>query len=314
VKGGGTLYVSGDASYDLFRRRTLTSRLTELCGVEFVAERYPNIACDANKGLPAEIGGQSVTVNPAIAVKPASAEVLLAAGDDAKTPVLLRHSLGKGRVVYSTWPLEFDQGFDEKIAERNALVYRSVLAAAGFAADAPPEGTPGPALPITVPLAGATGKLWVNPTDQGLSAYTGGGDVSIKLAPNRSGLAVWAKNGNLLALEEGESAHVVTYALDREDLRTSKQLCVLPLTEGTVRFDTRASWANPVAIVGEVVGGQWVEYERLEAPVKAGSIRLDIDQDRCFSIIVVAEEAQVKECTTRVVRSLTEPWRARPKG
>jgi hypothetical protein len=315
AKEGGTLYVSGDVSYDMFRRRTKAERLKELCGVEFLAERYPNIACDEKTGLPAEVGGKQVTVKPAISVRPAGGQVVVAASDAGSTPVLVRNDLGAGRVLFSTWPLERDQGFAEGIPERNAGVYSLVLGAAGFD-DWPPEGAAGPQLPVSVALAGkaAHAHLYVNPTDSPVAAWTEHAGPALTLAPHRSGLAVWGEKGELLAFEDGRGAHFISYSLDGQDVRDSKQLCVLPLTEGTVRFDTRAEWTKPVAVVGEVKDGRWVEYERLEAPVRGGSVRLETDQDRCFSIIVLTEESQLKDCTARLARSLTEPWRVLPKG
>ncbi|HEY5910929.1 MAG TPA: hypothetical protein VJA21_10040, partial [Verrucomicrobiae bacterium] len=47
VRQGGCLYVSGDISYDEFRRRSRTNRLEELCGARFLAEVYPNIRVNA---------------------------------------------------------------------------------------------------------------------------------------------------------------------------------------------------------------------------------------------------------------------------
>jgi hypothetical protein len=112
-----------------------------------------------------------------------------------------------------------------------------------------------------------------------------------------------------VAFENGEGAHFMAYPLEACDLRDSTRLCLLPLTEGRLRLETRVDWRKPVAVVGEVKAGRWVEYERIEAPVQGGAVGLDIDPDRCFSIILVAEESQVGECTRRLERSLTEPWR-----
>jgi len=115
----------------------------------------------------------------------------------------------------------------------------------------------------------------------------------------------------LLAFEEGSGAHFMAYSLGRDDARASKQLCLLPLTEGKLELSTRADWSKPVAVVGEVRGGEWVEYERIDAPVKGGALGLEIDRDRCFSIVLIAEEGQVGQCARKVVRSLREPWAAR---
>jgi hypothetical protein len=118
----------------------------------------------------------------------------------------------------------------------------------------------------------------------------------------------------VLAYEGGRSAHFACYALDHRDVRQSKQLCVLPLTEGRVSIDTEADWRAPVAVVGEVVGGEWTEYERIELAPGAKTLRIPIDGDRCFSILVVAEADDVARSVSRVERSLTEPWRALPRS
>jgi hypothetical protein len=187
-----------------------------------------------------------------------------------------------------------------------------ILGAAGFD-DWPPEGAAGPQLPVCVPLTGSAdhAHVYVNPTEADVDAWTEHGGPGLTLAPHRTGLAAWGDKGKLLAFEDGKGAHCMCYSLDEQDVRDSTQLCVLPLTEGTLRFDTRAGWTKPVAVVGEIRAGEWVEYERIKAPVKGQSIRLEIDQDRCFSIILVAEESRLQECTRRLERSLTEPWRLR---
>ncbi|MBC7288573.1 MAG: hypothetical protein H5T86_11145, partial [Armatimonadetes bacterium] len=105
VRRGGTLYVSGDLSYDERGRRTKASRLTELCGVEDGGALY------APRGLPderlpvtphiAEI--ESYSAAPCLTVKPLAASLLASAGD---VPALLENSVGQGRVLLSTAPLE----------------------------------------------------------------------------------------------------------------------------------------------------------------------------------------------------------------
>src|SRR6185437_839854 len=43
VERGGQLYLSGDISLDGLRNRTKTHRLRDLCGLDFVSQRYPNL-------------------------------------------------------------------------------------------------------------------------------------------------------------------------------------------------------------------------------------------------------------------------------
>jgi hypothetical protein len=122
-------------------------------------------------------------------------------------------------------------------------------------------------------------------------------------------LAVRGGNGELLALEDGRGAHYMAYSLDGRDVRDSTQVCLLPLGQGLAALPTRAAWSSPVAVVGEVKGGEWVTYERVPVRARGGALEVEIDQDRCFSIVVIAEESAAGDCTSRVVRSLNEPWR-----
>jgi hypothetical protein len=168
-------------------------------------------------------------------------------------------------------------------------------------------------LPVTLPLSGSAGRAdtYVNPTDGRLRAWSANEPLALGLAPNRTGLAVWGRHGELLALERADEAHCAAYSLDRQDLRQSKQLCILPLTEGELRLPTEADWRQPIAVVGEVIDGRWIEYDRLDLERRGSSLRIPIDQDRCLSILLVAEPGSVGSCAKALVRSLTEPWRLR---
>ena len=109
VRGGGTLLVTGDFSYDPDRRRAATARLGELAGVEFLAENYPNVQRHAGRDVIADLspfGLGSHVLRPGVQVKPISAEVLGQSADGQ--PVLLRNTVGRGSVYYLTDPVELD--------------------------------------------------------------------------------------------------------------------------------------------------------------------------------------------------------------
>src|SRR5208337_2065358 len=104
VEGGGTLYVSGDISYDPERKRTRTERLGKLLGVEFLKENYSNIQFEGNK---ARIRISQPFFNfkdyegyPCIQVRPLTAEIIAQTSDGQ--PVILTGKVGSGRVFYST--------------------------------------------------------------------------------------------------------------------------------------------------------------------------------------------------------------------
>ena len=109
MRGGGTLLVTGDFSYDAQRRRTAASRLAELAGVEFTAENYPNIERQRGSDASAEfslpgLGPQKI--RPCVRVRPVSAEVLGKTMDGQA--VLVRNAVGRGQVYYFSDPAELD--------------------------------------------------------------------------------------------------------------------------------------------------------------------------------------------------------------
>lgn len=108
VQSGGSLYVSGDISYDPQRNRTRSQRLSKLCGVDFEAENYPNIVFAAHPQRIGTSGGlaplRSYEGFPCIRVRPRTAEVLARTTDGS--PVIVTNQVSRGRVLYSTDVLE----------------------------------------------------------------------------------------------------------------------------------------------------------------------------------------------------------------
>ncbi len=110
VRRGGTLYISGDLSYDERLRRTRAGRLAELCGVEDRGPIYPPDALpEQQPTVDVQTGGlDRLTAAPCVKVRPGAATVLATAGP---VPALLENRVGGGRVIFCTAPLElFDGG------------------------------------------------------------------------------------------------------------------------------------------------------------------------------------------------------------
>ena len=87
VERGGQLYLSGDISYDSLRHRTRTDRLRDLCGLEFVSERYANIEyAKSTVSTRPESNGlwPRYDAAPGIVIRAAGAKVLLA-GEDGQS-------------------------------------------------------------------------------------------------------------------------------------------------------------------------------------------------------------------------------------
>ncbi len=95
VRNGGTLYVSGDLSYDSLRRHDRLTRLTELCGVRFEKLIAPNI--EVKETVPG-----ALLNSPCIAVQPVSAEKRFL----PEIGTVYTNVVGKGKVFYTSDPIE----------------------------------------------------------------------------------------------------------------------------------------------------------------------------------------------------------------
>ena len=299
---GGTLYVSGDVSYDALRRPTLRSRLAELCGVEFVSERFPNIAVGDTPALPVDLSGEADEAQPGIVCRSAGAEVLLQAQDG--TPVLFEYRLGTGRVVFTPWPLELDAAYDQKTLQRNARLYAfalseqpSVDAAAGRLAEQPGV--------VPVPVTAPSGMVWVNTGDRRMTAETGGRETPapVALSPHGTGF----RDGAGRAVETADRAQVLLYALDELPVDQSRRLCLTAIEEGEVALRATDRWHDPVAVVGEVLDGRFRAYETVELQ-RARRTTLSVDECRRLCQILVCERGDVSECARLLERSLNAPW------
>ncbi|MBM3500194.1 MAG: hypothetical protein FJX74_16175, partial [Armatimonadetes bacterium] len=239
VRRGGALYLSGDVSYDPLRRRTRAERLRELCGVEFVAERYPNIR--RAEAAPAEavpVGNsplaQAVCADgasaPCLDVRATTAEVLAQVGE---APVATLARIGEGRVVYMLDPIEL------QAEPRNTLA--AFLQEAGVKRHA-----------LTPDLAqihshrvpgedGAPAQVLFNFGDapQTVAIADLPVPVEIDLAPRSGGAAIFDGSEKLIAAEGraariagetlfGADTTISLISLSGQDLREADELLLLP--------------------------------------------------------------------------------------
>ncbi len=308
VRRGGALYVSGDLSYDALRRRTRTSRLPELCGVEFVAERYPNIAyardpnarvvAEGDTPLAAALRTTDLTA-PCLTVRPTSARVLATAGE---APVATLNKVGEGTVLYVVDPVELH-------AEPRALL-AAFLQEVGVRRHAL---EPDVATLHSHRVAGENGAVAqvlfnLADTPQRVTITDLPARLELELAPKWGGAAIFDGTGKLVAIE-ARSATVAGHPLFSsdgsvclispagDDLRQASSLVLLPSGPGEVKLSAELT-RNRVASIGEARGGHWTRYETLR-PLSP-TIRADGAMSR--AIILLAPESGLAQLEERFVR------------
>lgn len=308
VRDGGALYLSGDLSYDELRRRTRTDRLRELCGVEFVAERYPDISRPPGASAPVTAVGdgplaralaEAAIGDPCIQVRPVEAAVLASAGS---VPAATLRDMGQGSVLYVLDPIE---SHSSPRGILRALIEHLGIARHGVAPDTAEVHSH-----RISSVDGGVAQVLVNASVDRVNVTVTDlpERLALALEPGRGGAAIFDGEGRLVALEAASAvvgdravweadSTVIAVSLDGGNLPDCERMLILPSRPGVV---TLGMAAGPTAAVGEVVGGEWQEYER--TTLVDG--RLAIDEAMARSWLVLGPEEELHELGSQVAREM----------
>ncbi len=311
VRSGGTLYLSGDVSFDALRRRTHPERLAELCGVRFLRSRYEGIDPGQTQRLdlwPAD-GALPILreTAPCIDVESAGATPLYRTHDGR--PVVVHHRLGKGHVVLTTDPIELRT--DRMNLWRHVDLYRRVLAIAGCAPV--PLQPDEPLLHVMrQPLDDGGDVQIVFNNDPGASCQqvslpVRGGQYQMGVRRNRPAL-VWHDGRGLLRAAEvqGElrvngqtkltdTTDGIVLTLDGAGISESRAILLMPLRAGTVRIASKAQWQDPIVDIGDLRGGRWRSYEQGVPRGTPGEMTVDVAPHQALSLLLLCPRSDLAE-------------------
>lgn len=281
VEAGGTVYVSGDLSFDSQREPTKRDRLRHFCGVECVGEPTAQpYAVPPVAGTLVPLAGSGLAAGetrPLLPLKLAGAEALATCNG---VPVVTRFPLGRGQVWFSADPIELAP---EEIAPHHRALYQAVLKAAG---------TPGIGIsPDTSDLRvfrvpGENGEGWVFQNGGGAVEAQAGG-FGVELPAEGYAFLLVGGDGALCAVEaQGAvqqagreqvrvTGHAFIVAQDDADLAHSRDLLVLPMTPGEIRIAI-AGTVPAQAEVGEIRDGEWRCFARIETTMANGQVVIPV--------------------------------------
>ncbi len=322
VDKGGQLYISGDLSYDSARQRTRTDRLKTLCGVEFVSERFPNIAYQkgAEETVPNNSGWPKYMATPGIVIRLGEAQLLLAGKDG--TPIVTEFKRGQGRVIFSSDPIELHG--DPRYQEYAHVFYRQVTSAFNLKreeiapSDAPVHLFRVPSQDsrqiavlvnydhrktvqdMTVPIADRTVKLTLRPWMTGVLV----GDPKTGIQAVESSSDVF--EGDQLLI--GSNLHFMAISFSLDALRTAQRLLLLPMGEGVIRLPQAGQWHSPVVLAGQVTGGRWKQDEQFVPALTDGAFTLPITADRSLSMLIVCESGKEADAIKQMETWVNAPW------
>jgi len=272
VQAGGSLYLSGDVSFDEHRRPTQSSRLTEL-----------GLKCDRHPP-------------PFENVEPGPVQKVL---------------LGKGRVFFVPYPVELTdrRNIHARLSEflDDAGVRR--LPVEPDHPDLHVSATPTVDDGIVYSLLNhgepRTAKLSVGTEAMSLHlAKIGYGlaglDRQGRLTMIQAQGPVWRGAHPVLETD----ADVMVVALDGRDLADAARMLLMPNAAGRVELVSRRVWTRPVAVIGQIDGGRFITLETVPLRPNGGKLTVQVDADRALTLIVLAEEPDVAPATDAVTVAL----------
>ncbi len=322
VDQGGQLYLSGDLSYDSQRQRTRTDRLKDLCGLEFVTERFPNLdyGGGALQTAPKDSNWPSYLAAPGIVTRLVGATLLLEGKDG--TPIVTEFKRGKGLVIFSADPIELHG--DPRYHAYAHSFYRALLEKFHLAGEriGPEQAS---VHCFRVPSQDDREiKVLVNydeaHTLRDAVVSTVVGDVRLTLQPRFPGAIVSELGNGVQAVESsgdviianqlliGGDLHFMAISFDKSSLLTTRRLLLLPMGEGEIRIPKSRRWHRPVVLVGEVAGSRWAQYESFRPHDSDNTLTLQIHAPRALSMLILCEFDEQSEAIGKIETWVSAPW------
>lgn len=314
VRGGGHLYVTDDISYSPDESMRHPERLKELAGIEpaspLAETKVPAVLAHA---------GRETAIRPVapygdwtepyqgrvgLSLRAAGAETL--ANDDDGRPVVVRHKLGSGLVVFS--------------ADLSANAPGTLIDA--FLHDAGVRRVP------TEPASPDKVRVFHVPTEDGnvygVTSAAGAQDVTltalsqpVTLRITRSPMAIAGVDarGRLTACETDgllvvgnrkvieSTVSVMMLTLDGKPIEESSAVVLLPQPETPGDFTCRLGQNIDLLEIGDVQDGTWRRRE--QSPVRASDgFKFHIDNDQSLSVVLLTCRADRDKYVKRLTRFL----------
>ncbi len=321
VQRGGQLYLSGDISYDSLRHRTRTNRLRELCGVEFVSERYANIEY-AKASVPTSPESSlwpKYDAAPSIVVRPVGAKILLVGIDG--NPVVTEFAFGNGKVVFSADPIELHG--DPRYQAYAHSFYKALLQTLSLTGETF-EAEDGTVHCFRVPSQDDRHvSVLVNygTSTQQIQLPTRSGHARLSLKAHLPGIVVSEPGKGIEAvessgdvLEDGQALitadlHFMAISFGQQSLASASRMLLLPMGTGSLTLHTRHAFKKPTFLMGEIAGGRWKQYVAKPLTLSGGRIALAVTEELSLSMLLLCEDDDRNGTIQQMELWSQSPWK-----
>ena len=322
VERGGQLYLSGDISYDSLRHRTRTDRLRELCGVNFISERYPNIEyAKASVSTRPEAGDlwPRYDAAPGIVIRPDGAKVLLAGVDG--NPVVTEFGLGKGKVVFSADPIELHG--DPRYQPYAHSFYKALTHTLSLNSEVF-EARDGSVHCFRVPSQDDRHvNVLVNygTNTQQIQLPTSSGQARLSLRTHLPGVVVSSPGKGIQAVESSDDVfedgralitsdlHFMAISFGQQSLASASRVLLLPIGTGSFILHTQHEFKRPTLLMGEIVKGRWKQYAAKPLALSGGRITVTMTEELSLSMLLLCEEDDRSGTIAEMELWSQSPWK-----
>ena len=321
VQRGGQLYLSGDISYDSLRHRSRTDRLRELCGVEFVSERYANIdyAKVSISTRPENSLWPKYDAAPSIVIRPVGATVLLVGIDG--NPVVTEFGYGQGKVIFSADPIELHA--DPRYQTYGHSFYKALTHTLSLNSEAF-EAKDASVHCFSVPSQDSRRiNVLINYglATQTIQLPTGSGQARLSLKTHVPGIVVSEPGTGIQAVESSGDVfedgrplvttdlHFMAISFARQSLSTASRILLLPMGTGAFTLHTQFKFKKPVLMMGEISGGRWKRYAAKPLPLSGGRITVAITEELSLSMLLLCEDDDRSRTIEQMELWSQSPWK-----
>ena len=305
VEQGGTLYLSGDFTYDsLLRTRDYENRLEELAGVKTITVNYSGLDSAAAGAGDYSDGANNRLGKPCLDIELAGAKALYQ--DFVGNPIITQYQLGLGNVIYSCDPLEYNAS--ATMFDMNVTLYSQILTIAGvkhdwinaeqgsvkFFRQAQNDGGYFYEL-LNINAETAIGTLTTNYHTYNFSVNGGNADYILESSGGKVTAVLHEGDlyrGGVKLVRNEPYAHVMT--MDEMDVTMSRRIVVMPQQTGKFSLYSQIDLQDMTVRIGQVENGCWVDMGQVQFVRKDGYITFDVLPDMVNAIIIIGVKGFVE--------------------
>ena len=98
----------------------------------------------------------------------------------------------------------------------------------------------------------------------------------------------------------------ILLSLDRQDIRRSQALLLMPLRPGAIRISTDRQWHKATEMTGGLHDSKWRTYETSPAGKSEAGLAVKVSPDQAFSLLLVSEPGNARKWSKAIEGAMND--------